>query len=495
MNYNPTEEHIIVGLDIGTTKIACFVGTRNAHGKIRLLGYGRAESLGVQRGVVTNIEKTMNAIRLAVAEAERNSGVEIQVVNVGIAGQHIKSMTHRGMRIRDSYETEICMEDIEALIDDQLRLVMQPGDEILHVLPQDFTVDGEPGVKDPVGRCGVRLEANFHIITGQISAIRHILRCVERAGLQMDKLILEPLASSASVLTDEEMEAGVVLVDIGGGTTDIAIFQDNIIRHTAVIPLGGNILTEDIKTGCAIMTRQAEKLKTQFGSALAVEMRDNEIICIPGLRDRPSREISRKNLAHIIESRMTEIIDLVNYEIVNSGFADRLFGGIVLTGGGAQLKHLPQLVQFHTGMDCRVGLPNEYLVDSPAEAATGPMFATGIGLVIKGFEDIPLLQEQADSLRNGASVRDTASATEDPAPSATPGNFFAADGGEYAENHGEAEAEHIEETEETPGATGGIRDRFRSINAKMMRGLLDFFQSDSEFQEELDDTPRENRRR
>ncbi|MEY5042888.1 MAG: hypothetical protein RJA19_115 [Bacteroidota bacterium] len=492
MNYNPTEEHIIVGLDIGTTKIACFVGTRNAHGKIRLLGYGRAESLGVQRGVVTNIEKTVHAIQEAVAEAERNSGVEIQVVNVGIAGQHIKSMAHRGMRIRDSYETEISMEDIDSLIEDQLRLVMQPGDEILHVLPQDFTVDGEPGVKDPVGRCGVRLEANFHIITGQMSAIRHIMRCVDRAGLQMDKLILEPLASSASVLTDEEMEAGVVLVDIGGGTTDVAIFQDNIIRHTAVIPLGGNILTEDIKKGCAIMMRQAEKLKTQFGSALAVEMRDNEIICIPGLRDRPSREISRKNLAHIIESRMTEIIELVNYEIVNSGFADHLFGGIVLTGGGAQLKHLPQLVQFLTGMDCRVGLPNEYLVDSPAEAATGPMFATGIGLVIKGFDNIPLIEKTPEFERIRPATRG-AQPTEIPAETPVENPF------ENPLDSMESEPFPTDMEDALPEALpkSGVRlgDRIQGLNERMMKKILDFFQGDSEFQDELDDTPRENRRR
>ena len=489
MNYNPTEEHIIVGLDIGTTKIACFVGTRNAHGKIRLLGFGRAESLGVQRGVVTNIERTVHAIQEAVAEAERNSGVEIQVVNVGIAGQHIKSMAHRGMRIRDSYDTEISMEDIDALIEDQLRLVMQPGDEILHVLPQDFTVDGEPGVKDPVGRCGVRLEANFHIITGQVSAIRHILRCVDRAGLKMDQLILEPLASSASVLTDEEMEAGVVLVDIGGGTTDIAIFQDNIIRHTAVIPFGGNILTEDIKSGCQIMVRQAEKLKTQFGSALAVEMRDNEIICIPGLRGRPPREISRKNLAHIIEERMTEIIELVNYEIVNSGISNQLLGGIVLTGGGAQLKHLPQLVQFITGMDCRVGLPNEYLVDSPAEAATGPMFATGIGLVIKGFEGIPLVENATETHR-------TNSASRGPQPEEIPTEPPVEVLSEPAEATEELELENavLDPADESP-SSGGIRGVIQGINEKMMRKVLDFFHSESDFQHEQDDSPRENRRR
>ena len=500
MNTNATEEHIIVGLDIGTTKIACFVGTRNAHGKIRLLGYGRAESLGVQRGVVTNIERTVTAIREAVAEAERNAGIEVQVVNVGVAGQHIKSMAHRGMRIRDSYETEISLEDIEALIEDQQRLVMQPGDEILHVLPQDFTVDGEPGVKDPVGRCGVRLEANFHIITGQMSAIRHIVRSVERAGLRMDQLVLEPLASAAAVLTDEELEAGVVLVDIGGGTTDIAIFQDHIIRHTAVIPFGGNILTDDIKAGCQIMVRQAEKLKTQFGSALANEMRDNEIICIPGLRGREPREISRKNLAHIIEARMTEIIELVNYEIRNSGISDQLIGGIVLTGGGSQLRHLPQLVSFITGMDCRIGLPNEYLVESPEEAAAGPMFATGIGLVIKGFESIPLPAGPAVLNRGSQPVAEMpeipADVDEighsevwnggDEEPETEPGVVF--EGGLEGEG-GDEDA--LVENE----ASSRFLDRIRKMNEKVMKDVLDFFQRGTEMEDEYDDLARENRRR
>jgi cell division protein FtsA len=288
------------------------------------------------------------------------------------------------------------------------------------------------------------------------------------------------------------MEAGVVLVDIGGGTTDVAIFQDNIIRHTAVIPLGGNILTEDIKKGCAIMMRQAEKLKTQFGSALAVEMRDNEIICIPGLRDRPSREISRKNLAHIIESRMTEIIELVNYEIVNSGFADHLFGGIVLTGGGAQLKHLPQLVQFLTGMDCRVGLPNEYLVDSPAEAATGPMFATGIGLVIKGFDNIPLIEKTPEFERIRPATRG-AQPTEIPTETPVENPF------ENPLDSMESEPFPTDMEDALPEALpkSGVRlgDRIQGLNERMMKKILDFFQGDSEFQDELDDTPRENRRR
>lgn len=383
-----SEEKIVVGLDIGTTKIACFVGRRNEHNKIEILGYGKSESVGVSRGVVANIEKTVESIRLAIEEAQRTSGADIVQVNVGIAGQHIKSQQTRGQRTRSDLESEISQVDIDALIQDMYRQVMQPGEEILHVLPQEFTVDNEGGIKEPVGMSGIRLEANFHVIIGQIAAIRNIHRCIQKANLHVDQLILEPLASSASVLSEEEKEAGVVLVDIGGGTTDIAIFQDGIIRHTAVIPFGGNVLTEDIRQGCQIMKKQAELLKQRFGSAIATEMKDNEIVCIPGLQGRNPREISLKNLASIIEARMTEIIEHVHFEIRNSGFADQLIGGVVLTGGGSQLRHITQLFQYVTGMDCRVGYPSEHLAEAPNQDVTAPSFATGVGLVIKGFNRI-----------------------------------------------------------------------------------------------------------
>ncbi len=383
-----SEEQIVVGLDIGTTKIACFVGRRNEHNKIEILGYGKSESVGVSRGVVANIEKTVDSIRTAIDEAQRTSGAKIVDVNVGIAGQHIKSQQTRGQRTRNDLESEISQVDIDALIQDMYRQVMQPGEEILHVLPQEYTVDNEGGIKEPVGMSGIRLEANFHVIIGQIAAIRNIHRCIKKAGLNVDQLILEPLASSASVLSEEEKEAGVALVDIGGGTTDIAIFQDGIIRHTAVIPFGGNVLTEDIRQGCQIMKKQAELLKQRFGSAISTEMKDNEIVCIPGLQGRNPREISLKNLACIIEARMTEIIEHVHFEIRNSGFSDQLIGGVVLTGGGSQLRHITQLFQYVTGMDCRVGYPSEHLAEAPNQDVTAPSFATGVGLVINGFERI-----------------------------------------------------------------------------------------------------------
>ncbi len=378
---------IVVGLDIGTTKIACLVGRQNQHGKIEILGMGVSESVGVTRGVVSNIEKTVASIKAAVEEAEKNSDVEINVVNVGIAGQHINSLQHRGIKMRNSLEDEISRHDLDALIDDMYKLVMLPGEEIIHVLPQEFIVDNEQGIKDPIGMSGVRLEANFHIITGHIAAAQNIYKCVAKAGLTVDQLILEPLASSEAVLSQEEKEAGIVLVDIGGGTTDMAIFQDGIIRHTAVIPFGGNIITEDIKKGCTIMKNQAEALKKKFGSAIASENRENEIVCIPGLRGREPKEISLKNLANIIEARMSEIIETIYYEIKNSGFEKELIGGIVVTGGGSQLRHITQLFEFITGMDCRIGYPNEHLYKAPNEDVVKPTYSTGVGLVMKGYED------------------------------------------------------------------------------------------------------------
>jgi cell division protein FtsA len=377
---------IIVGLDIGTTKIAAIVGKRNEHGKIEILGMGRSESLGVMRGMVANIEKTVASIKEAVEEASIKSEVEIKEVYVGIAGQHIKSMQHRGMITRSNTDYEISQADIDAITEDMYRLAMPPGEEIIHVIPQEFIVDSEQGIKEPIGMAGVRLEANCHIITGLVTAAKNIYKCVEKAGLTTKALILEPLASAEAVLTEEEKEAGVVLVDIGGGTTDIAIFQDGIIRHTAVIPFGGNVITEDIKEGCSIIRTQAEQLKVKFGSALAKQTRENEIVSIPGLRGREPKEISVKNLAHIIQARVEEIIDHVHYEIKHSGYEKKLIAGIVITGGGSQLKNISQLVEYITGMDTRIGYPNEHLGKGFDEVKS-PMYATGVGLVINGLQD------------------------------------------------------------------------------------------------------------
>ncbi|MCC5922607.1 MAG: cell division protein FtsA [Crocinitomicaceae bacterium] len=393
---------IVVGLDIGTTKIACFVGRKNEHGKLEILSMGKSDSLGVLRGMVSNIEKTVTSIKAAVQEAQEKIEGELTIglVNVGIAGQHISSLQHRGIYMRNSNQDEISQADIDALIDDMYRLVMEPGEEIIHVLPQEYIIDNEQGIKDPIGMSGVRLEANFHIITGKIAAAKNIHKCVQRAGLEVDETILEPLASASAVLSNEEKEAGIVLVDIGGGTTDLAIFHEGIIRHTAVIPFGGNIITEDIKEGCTIMKDQAEKLKVKFGSAIASEGQENEVVCIPGLRGREPKEISIRNLSGIIQARMEEIIEHVYFEIKNSGYEKKLIGGIVVTGGGSELKNLTQLFEYITGMDTRIGYPNEHLGKSAMEEVlTSPMYATGIGLVLKGFEKMDKLNRSNQAVK------------------------------------------------------------------------------------------------
>ena len=378
-------DKIIVGLDIGTTKICAIVGRKNEYGKLEVMGMGKAVSDGVIRGIVTNIDKTVSAIEKAVAEAEEQSGIDIRVVNVGIAGQHIRSSIHHGSITRQSNDDEITVEDVNRLTNDMYKIVIPPGSEIIHVMPQDYIVDYEEGIKDPVGMSGVKLEADFHVITAQTNAISNINKCVRRAGLEIENLILEPLASSLAVLSEEEKEAGVCLVDIGGGTTDIAIFYDNIIRHTAVIPFGGNILTTDIKQGCMVMEHQAELLKTKFGKAIAEEANPTDIISIPGLRNRAPKEISVRNLAHVIEARMEEIIEMVHTEIITSGFQHKLAGGIVVTGGGSQLACVQQLFEYMTGMDSRIGYPNEHLGKGKLDTVKSPMYATTVGLVLSGF--------------------------------------------------------------------------------------------------------------
>ena len=377
-----SEGKIIVGLDIGTTKVACIVGQKAENGKIEILGYGKTVSTGVRRGVVTNIFDTVEAIKTAVRQASEQSGVEINRVSVGIAGQHIKSLQHRGVLMRDNHETEITEAELERLRNDTFKINMTPGEEIIDVIRQDTYVDGELA-SNPVGMLGNKIEANFHVIIGQTSAAKNIVKCIQSAGLEMDYMILEPIASAQAVLDEEEKDAGVVLVDIGGGTTDIAIFKDKKIQHTAVIPFGGNIITEDICTGCSIIKHYAEEVKVKFGSALASENRDDEVVSIPGIRGREPKEISFKNLAHIIQARLEEIFELVNYEIQKAKSENQLIAGIVLTGGGALMKHIQQLAEFKTGLEVRIGYPNEHLNKNTMKEMSSPMYSTGIGIVIE----------------------------------------------------------------------------------------------------------------
>jgi len=378
----------IVGLDIGTTKISVMIGRKNQYGKLEILGTGRAVSIGVARGIVANIDQTVTSIKEAVEEAKQKSGLDIKEVYVGIAGQHIKSLQHRGEIVRDNIEIEIEKADIDKLKSNMFKLITIPGEEVIHVIPQEYTVDGEDGIQDPRGMAGVKLEANFHVITAQVGAVRNIMRCVEKAGLIPKELVLEPFASAVATLDDDEQREGVALVDIGGGTTDVAIFLDNIIRHTAVIPFGGNVITKDIKSGLQILEKQAELLKIKFGSAMYTDDQENVMVSIPGLRGREPKEIAVKNLSEIIGARYKEIIDLVYHEIKVSGYENKLMTGIVLTGGGSQIRNLKQLVAFITGKETRIGYPNEHLGSESKDVVVSPMFSTGVGLVLKGFEYI-----------------------------------------------------------------------------------------------------------
>ena len=378
-----------VGLDIGTTKIVAIVGRRNAHGKIEILGVGKAKSLGVHKGIVNNISQTINSIKTAVAEAQSSAGVPIHKVTVGIAGKHIRSLQHSDYIMREHPDRYITEDDIEKLKDQVKKLVMLPGEEIIHVLPQYYKVDSEGEIQEPIGMHGKRLEANFHVVVGQMGSIRNIARCVREAGLEMEALTLEPLASSEAVLTKEEKEAGVAIVDIGGGTTDIAIFKDNIIRHTCVIPYGGGIITDDIKEGCSIIEKHAEQLKVKFGSSVPELEKDSTYVTIPELHGRPDKEISLKVLAQIINARVEEILEMVNTELKAYGAFEqkkKLIAGIVLTGGGSNLRNLRQLANYTTGFDSRIGFANEYVANDKNQYLKGPEFATSIGLLMESLK-------------------------------------------------------------------------------------------------------------
>jgi cell division protein FtsA len=419
------ETNYSVGLDIGTTKIVAIIGKENEYGKIEILGIGKSKSLGVHRGVVNNITQTIESIQQAVQQAETDSGLKIDTVSVGIAGQHIRSLQHSDYITRPNSEEVIGYQDVDNLCNQVYKLVMLPGEEIIHVLPQEFKVDGQAEIKEPMGMYGGRLEANFHVVVGQVSSIKNIVRCIKSAGLNLGEISLEPLASANAVLSQEEKEAGVALIDIGGGTTDLAIFKDGIIRHTAVIPFGGNVITEDIKEGCSIIEKQAELLKIKFGSAWPGENKDNEIVSIPGLRGRDPKEITLKNLSKIIHARVVEIIEQVYVEIKNYGHEEqkkKLIGGIVLTGGGSQLKHLKQLVEYITGMDTRIGYPNEHLAGDSEEEIASPLYATGVGLLMSAVasdaKHKPLTESATEEVQE--EVSEAASAEKAPEAAKAP---------------------------------------------------------------------------
>lgn len=451
---------VVCAIDIGTSKVAALVARRNQYGKIEILGVGNCASFGVQRGVVVNITRTVDAIRKAVADAEKASGVKFEKVHVGIAGQHIKSMQNRSQINRTNTDKWISHEDVKRLRDESYKIALPPGDRILHVLQQEFIIDNEPGIQDPVGMMGVKMEGNFHIITGADTAIQNIERCVQEAGLQVASIELEPLASADAVLSKEEIEAGVCLVDIGGGTTDIAIFENYIIRHTAVIPFGGNIITEDLRD-FRILKEQAEELKVRYGSAIPFEELRNQHVAIKGIRENAAKELNLLAVAKVISARMKEILAHVDYQIKLSGFGKKLIGGIVLTGGGSQLKHLVQLTEMETGQIARVGVPKEHLANSKFNNVENPIYATGIGLLIRAFKQMDedqLLQAKPDIAAPAVETRVPEAIIIDP--------------------NGDRNSQPVDEFTETVDEKEDSKLKRRSLFSTLAGKLTDFMKSD-----------------
>ncbi len=462
------EQPIIVGLDIGTTKVVAIAGRKNEYGKLEILGFGRAASEGVNHGVVINIEQCVNSVELAIKRClENNPALVINEVYVGIAGKHIKSMQAQGSRVRANVDTEIDKNDVEQLLRDQYTTHLPTGDQIIDIIPQDYTVDNIPGIVDPIGMSGVKVGANFHVITGDKTAIRNIKRCVDRSSLTTCDLVLQPLASAAAVMNDEDLEAGVAIVDIGGGTTDMAVFCDGILKHTAVIPYAGVNITNDILNGLRVLRSQAEQMKVQFGTALVSEANKNSYITIPGLKGLPAKEVSVVNLANIIQARMEEILEYVMLHIRHIGLEHRLNGGIIITGGGARLKHITQLAEYVTGLDVRIGLPNEHLAGGHNDALMSPMYSTCIGLILRGYHDFESgkLNFAGDSKNY---IRDEDDSLSDIRIS-------------------DDETEEDSEEGDSSGPAGAARDRFKK-RQESMRELFDRLRGKfMELFEDLDD--------
>lgn len=379
-----SKEDLITGLDLGTTKISAIIAEVNEKSEINIVGVGTTPSYGLRRGVVVNLDKTVQGIRQAVGEAELMAGVKVNNVVVGIAGDHIKSFNSRGVIAVSRTEEGISNEDIKRVIE-QAKAVTIPMDrKIIHVLPQDYTVDDQTGIKEPVGMAGVRLEAEVHVVTAAITAIQNIVKSIERANLAIRNIVLQPYASSFAVLDEEEKELGVCLLDVGGGTTDFSIFFEGSIRHTSVVGLGGVNITNDIAIGLRTPRAQAEEIKKRYGAALSSLVDTNETMEVPGVGGRKKREVSRQILASIIEPRIEEVFSLVEREIKRSGFDDRLTAGIVLTGGTVKMEGIEQLAERIFDLPVKVGVPKGIV--GLTDAVSDPVHAAGIGLIVYGYK-------------------------------------------------------------------------------------------------------------
>ena len=374
---------IIVGLDIGTTKICVIVASPDRDGTaVDILGVGMAESSGLNRGVVVNIEKTVRCIQTAVERAELSSGVSIRDVVVGIAGDHIESFQTRNIVAISNTSSEITAADVRRLVEDAHNIAIPSDRRIIHIFPQDFVIDGQDGITDPVGMSGVRMEANVHVVTGLVTAIQNIYRCVERAGLRVQDLVLEPIASSHAVLDQEEKEVGVALVDIGGGTTDIAIFEEGVIRHTAMFGIAGNKVTDDVKKGLGVIQNQAEAVKLTYGHALQESIMRDEMFMIPGINGRKPMEVTKSLLCQIIQPRMEEIFEFAFAEIRRSGYSRNLSAGVVITGGCSQMRGAAELAEQVFGIPVKTGIPGGTIRGGLAPEVQSPMYATAVGLVL-----------------------------------------------------------------------------------------------------------------
>ncbi len=378
-----TDRHLIVGLDIGTSKVVALVGELQADNSIEVIGIGSQPSHGLARGVVVNIESTVQSIQRAVEEAELMAGCEIHSVYAGIAGGHVRSLNSHGVvAIRDK---EVTLHDVEHVIDAAKAVAIPADQKILHVLPQQFVIDGQEGIRDPVGMSGVRLEAKVHIVTGAESAAQNIEKCIQRCGLTVDDIVLEQLASSHAVLTEDEKDLGVCIVDIGGGTTDIAVFAQGAICHTAVIPIAGDQVTKDIAVSMRTPTQYAEDIKIRFACALSQLANPDETIEVPSVGDRPARRLARQTLAEIVEPRYEELFGLVRDELRRSGFEELIAAGIVLTGGSAKMEGAIELAEEVFHMPVRLGIPTG--VKGLASAVSNPIHSTGVGLLLYAREN------------------------------------------------------------------------------------------------------------
>ncbi len=376
----------VASIDIGTCKITGLAGFKDEYGKVKILAESSVKSNGVLRGIISNTDKVSRSIKEVVKNLENRIGQSIDAVYVGISNKYISNMTKRGILTRDDLDIEVSVEDIEKLITDMHKVVLKPGLKILDIVPQEFMVDSEQGITDPIGMAGRRIEANFDIITTKVTAMHSIERSIEKSGLKMRNMRLNSLASADAVLSEEEKEAGVALIDMGGATTDIAIFKDGILRYSAVVAFGGNAITDDIKSGCCVMPDSAEKLKLKHGTSMPSLLENNTVIAIPGINGRDSKRISQTTLAMIIQARVEEVFDFIMLKLQESGYERQLIAGIVLTGGSSMLSDIKKTVELCTGMSTRLGYPIDKLASGYKEDLYHPAYATAIGLLINGIE-------------------------------------------------------------------------------------------------------------